>query len=92
MKYEPLDENNNDSCRIDNVGAKTDKSHKLIPQDLELETVLRDIKMGDFAAEDDLKNVMKSLMVGPKSFVQVKYLQWEKVESREINKIFQRTV
>ena len=51
------------------------KSHKLISQDVEIESVLRDIKMDDFASEDNLKADMESLLVGPKSSVQVKYLQ-----------------
>ena len=61
------------------------KTHKLIPQEVEIEKVLRDIKNDDFASEDDLKNVVESLLTGPKASVQVRYLQWEKVENKEIN-------
>ena len=61
------------------------KSHKLIPNEVDIETVLRDIKEDNFNSEDDLKNEMENLLVGPKSFVQVKYLEWDKVEQTEVN-------
>ena len=74
-----------DKCENPNLKIHAMKTHKLIPQEVEIEKVLRDIKNDDFASEDDLKNVVESLLTGPKASVQVRYLQWEKVENKEIN-------
>ena len=61
------------------------KTHRLFTEDLEVESVLRDIKMGDLSSEEELKNAIETLLVGPKSSVQVKYLVWEKVQAKGVN-------
>ena len=46
-----------DKCENPNLKIHAMKTHKLIPQEVEIEKVLRDIKNDDFASEDDLKKV-----------------------------------
>ena len=74
-----------EKCENPSLKLHALKTHKLIPQEVDIDTVLRDLKMDDFASEEDLKSAIESLLVEPKSSVQVKFLQWEKVESKEIN-------
>ena len=75
-----------EKCENPALKIRALKSHKLLPQEHELETVLRDIKMDNFQSEEELKNELRSLLEEPKASVQVKFLQWEKVETGELNK------
>ena len=62
------------------------KTHKLISQEHELETILRDIKENDLETEESFKSELKDLLEEPNASKQVKFLVLEKVATTELNR------
>ena len=75
-----------EKCENPALKIRALKSHKILSQEQELETILRDIKENDLETEENFKSELKSLLEEPNASKQVKFLVWEKVETTEVNK------
>ena len=74
--------------KCENIDLKLQalKKHKLIDNEHEMETILRENRTEIFDLEENLKDDLKTMLIEPKASTQVKYLEWQKVESTEVNK------
>jgi hypothetical protein len=75
-----------EKCENPALKVRALKRHKLIKQEHELETILRDIREEKFDSEEALKDDLKALMEEPKASEQVTFLEWSKVQKAELNK------
>ena len=74
-----------EKCENPALKVRALKTHKLLSHEHELESILRDARMEDYTSEEEMKTELEMLLAGPKASVQEKYLQWEKVETVELN-------
>jgi hypothetical protein len=74
--------------KCENIDLKLQalKKHNLIGHEHNMEQILRDNRTEEFGLEESLKDDLKTLLVEPKASTQVKYMEWQKVESTEVNK------
>ena len=75
-----------EKCENPALKVRALKRHKLIKQEHELETILRDIREENFDSEEALKDDLKALMEEPTASEQVTFLEWNKVQKAETNK------
>ena len=74
-----------EKCENPSLKVRALKRHKLIRQENELETILRDVREENFDSEEALKDDLKDLMAEPKASEQVTFLEWGKVKTTELN-------
>ena len=75
-----------EKCENPALKLRALKTHKLINHEHELETVMRDIRQDNFESEEVLKEDLKKLLEEPIASKQVRYLEWTKVLTAEVNK------
>ena len=61
------------------------KKQKLIDNEHDINSILRDNRNEEFGLEENFMNDLETLLVEPKASAKVTFLEWKKVESTEFN-------
>lgn len=75
-----------EKCENPSLKLRALKRYKLIKEEHEIETILRDNREDNFETEGELVEDLKTLLKEPKASETVTYLEWCKVKTTAVNK------